>query len=256
MQGESTGNTTITIPGLKPNTDYVLSFWMRQGADAQGTFAFDTNDVFDNTCQWVKHGGQPTEWTLFRGIFNTSVVDSEKKQKNPETLTLRIRASNLIGKIYVDAVSLAEVGGGGIEGDPHSWTLEGSNDDQTWSLVDEQKDFDFETRGQRAIFDLKQPQSFSIYKLTVQNRSGDALLFSEFELLSQAADQLLSEKSAATPVLSKGVAPGKSYVFEQQFIAPEKPGNYRIRLAMEKDGDAGSVRFGDSLPEQIITVSE
>ncbi|MGB0369987.1 MAG: carbohydrate binding domain-containing protein [Opitutales bacterium] len=253
MDGKNTGNSTITIPGLKPDTDYVLSFWMRNAPDTQGSFVLDTNDVFDRTCQWVKHGGQPTEWTLFRGVFNTAVVDDDRKQKNPEALTLRLRANQLIGSVFIDDLSLVELGGGGTQADPFAWTLEGSNDGESWIQIDQQSGVVFENRGQRKIFNLPNTQSFSTYKLTVQNRSGESLQFSEFELLMKGSDQLMAQ-SAWVSTVSTSVEPGQSYTFTQQFLAPETPGTYRIRLGMLA-ADKGSESFvGDTLPEQLITV--
>lgn len=113
-----------SISGLKANADYALSFWMRMAPDTQGLIVLDTDDVYDRTCQWVRNGGQPTEWTRYRGIFNSGVVDSDKKTPNSGTLTLRIRASDLVGSVYLDDISLIEVGGGGGGGDRSFQCLE------------------------------------------------------------------------------------------------------------------------------------
>lgn len=178
--GKNIGNSTFTIPGLKPDTEYALSFWMRQEPDTQGAFVLDTDDMFDRTCQWVKNGGQPTVWTRYRAVFNTANVDAGKTP-NPASLTLRLRADALIGTVYVDDISLVETSGGGALGDPSGWTLAGSNDGNTWTKLDSRTNEQFSERNQRRTFEISQPDAYEYYRLTVRNKGGETLQFGELE---------------------------------------------------------------------------
>ena len=227
------------------------TFGMRQVPDTQGTFALDTDDVYDRTCQWVKPGGQPTKWTRYRGIFNTAVVDSPKKTPNSGKLKLRIRASDLVGTVYLDDISQIEVGGGGGGGDHQSWTLAGSNDGQRWTVVDSQEEFDFTERSQRVEFSVRQPDAFEFYKLNVANKSGNTLQFGELELLTPAMDRLRGAdvlmKSGAT------VKPGEKYTFQLKKTAPAS-GEYKFQTRMLQTEEGGE--FGQFAPTQPITVTD
>jgi len=247
--GKNTGNTTMTIKGLKDDTDYVLSFWMRQQPDTQGSFVLDTDDVYDRTCQWIKHGGQPTVWTRCMGVFNTGVVDSDKKKPNQGSVTLRLRSSELRGAVYVDDVSLVEVGGGGGGGDPQGWTLQGSNDGAEWALVDQRDGVDFSERSQRVEFDVNNPGAYEFYKLNANNKSGSTLQFGELELLTEEAG-LLGDRSGRV-LMDSGttVPPGKNHTFKLKLKAPAAPGDYTLQTRLLNE-----FWFGEYSPTQHIMV--
>ncbi len=254
MDKTNTGNTTITISGLKANADYALSFWMRMAPDTQGLIVLDTDDVYDRTCQWVRNGGQPTEWTRYRGIFNSGVVDSDKKTPNSGTLTLRIRASDLVGSVYLDDISLIEVGGGGGGGDPQRWTLSGSNDGKNWTTVDSRTGVDFPERRQRVEFGVSQSEAFEYYQFNAANKSGDTLQFSELELLTRIPDHLQMEPGRIAMDSGTTVRPGEMYTFKLNLTAPTVPGEYALQTRMLKDGDHGKEWFGRFAANQMIQV--
>ncbi len=255
MDTTDTGNTTLTLNGLKKNTDYALSFWMRQAPDTQGLFAFDTDDVYDRTCQWVRNGGQPTVWTRYRGIFNTAVVDSDNKTPNSGTLKLRIRASRLVGTIYIDDVSLIEVGGGGGGGDPQSWTLQGSNDGANWTTLDHRDGMDFPERSHRAVFDVRTPGTYAFYKFDAKNTSGNTLQLGELELLTQAADRLWMGPGRVAMTPGTTVMPGEKYTFTRACAAPTVPGDYSLQARMLKENESGEGWFGQFTANQVIQVA-
>ena len=252
LNGKNTGNTTRTITGLKPDTDYTLTFWMRQEPDTQGSFVLDTNDIFDDTCQWVRGGGQPTVWTRYRGVFNTGVV--QKGPPNTGSLTLRIRANSLVGSIYVDDISLVEVGGGGALGDPQNWTLQGSNDGTNWTTVDTRSGIDFPNRSQRLLFDVSSPGAYEYYKFMATNNSGNTLQFGELELLTDAAARFWKGANRLAMDPDTTVLPGENYTFKVDLTAPVVPGNYVLRTRMLKEDVPGEGWFGQFTPNQVIAV--
>lgn len=56
--------------------------------------------------------------------------------------------------------------------DPKNWILEGSNDGNSWTKLDEQRDIIFSERFQRKTFVISNPQPFSKYRLTVTANNG------------------------------------------------------------------------------------
>jgi len=249
---KNTGNTTQTITGLKPDTDYVLSFWIKHEPDTRSSFVLDTNDIFDDTCQWVRNGGRPTTWTRYAGVFNTGVV--QKGPKNTGSITLRIRANMLVGTIYVDDVSLLEVGGGGALGDPKNWTLQGSNDGTNWTTVDARNGIDFPNRSQRLVCDVSDPGTYEYYKFNATNNSGDTLQFGELELLTDSADRLWTRADRAPMDPGTTVLPGKNYTFKLNLTAPAVPGKHVLRTRMLKEDVTGEGWFGQFTNNKVITV--
>lgn len=225
---------------------------MKQEPDTQGLFVLDTNDIFDDTCQWVKGGGRPTVWTRYTGVFNTGVV--QKGPKNTGSITLRIRAGSLVGTVYVDDVSLIEVGGGGALGDPQNWTLQGSNDGTNWTTVDARNGIDFPNRSQKLLFDVSNPGAYEYYKFNARNNSGDTLQFGELELLTDSADRLWTGADRAAINSGKVVLPGKNYTFKLDLTAPAVPGKYVLRTRMLKEDVPGEGWFGQFTPNRVITV--
>ncbi len=250
---KNTGNTTQTITGLKPDTDYVLSFWIKHEPDTRSSFVLDTNDFFDDTCQWVRNGGRPTVWTRYAGVFNTGVV--QKGPKNTGSITLRIRANMLVGTIYVDDVSLLEVGGGGGLGDPKNWTLQGSNDGTKWTTVDARNGIDFPNRSQRLVFDVSNPGAYEYYKFNATNNGGNTLQFGELELLTQPADRFWTGADRLAMDTGKVVLPGKNYTFKLDLTAPAVPGKYVLKTRMLKEDVPGEGWFGQFTANQVIMVT-
>jgi hypothetical protein len=252
LNGKNTGNTTQTITGLKPDTNYVLSFWIRHEPDTRSSFTLDTDDIFDDTCQWVRNGGRPTIWTRYQGVFNTGVV--QKGPKNTGSVTLRIRADFLVGTIYIDDVSLLEVGGGGALGDPQNWSLKGSNDGVNWTTLDTRSGIDFPNRSQRRVFEVGDPSEYEYYRFNATNHSGNTLQFGELELLTQAAERLWTGADRVALDADTTVLPGENYTFKLNLITPSIPGKYSLQSRMLKEDVPGEGWFGQFTPNQVIAV--
>jgi hypothetical protein len=253
MDRKNIGGSTLTISGLKTNTDYALSFRMKQAPDTQGTFVFDTLDVFDATCQWVKNGGKPTVWTRYRGVFNTAVADAGKTN-NPDSVTLRARAETLLGTIYIDDVSLIEVSGGGALGDPQSWTLQGSNDGTNWTTVDTRSGIHFATRNQRLMFDVSNPGEYEYLRFNAANTGGDTLQFGELEYLTEATGRLWTAQGRIGMKPGTTVPPGKEAAFMLDLTAPAVPGDYSFQARMLQKDLPGEGWFGQFTKNQPVTV--
>jgi putative alpha-1,2-mannosidase len=67
--------------------------------------------------------------------------------------------------------------------DPSGWSLHGSNDGETWTLLDQRAAQSFRWRGQTRPFKVADPQAFSIYRLDLTGPAGTAL--AEVELLAR-----------------------------------------------------------------------
>ncbi|MBM4152284.1 MAG: hypothetical protein FJ220_02015 [Kiritimatiellaceae bacterium] len=251
--GKNIGNSTFTLQGLKPNTDYALSFWMRQEPDMQGAFVIDTEDVFDRTCQWVKNGGQPTVWTRYRGLFNTAAVDAGK-QANPTSLTIRVRSEALSGTCYVDGISLVETSGGGMKGDPQQWILHGSNDGTTWTMVDSRNGIEFSARSQRQMFEVVQPGEYEFYRFDAKNWGGGTLQFGEIELYTEPAKSLWTGTPRASMTAGEVIPPGTNYTFTLNLTAPAKAGTFEFQGRMMQKGSAEAVGMGAYTPVYSVQV--
>lgn len=82
---------------LRKNTDYRLVIHCKLAPGTKGRMTFDTNDVFDDTCQFVVSNPNG-EWIEYSGEFNSGEID---------TLLLRFFASgDFDGTAYIDQVQL------------------------------------------------------------------------------------------------------------------------------------------------------
>ncbi|MHC2992447.1 hypothetical protein OB13_12925 [Pontibacter sp. HJ8] len=65
--------------------------------------------------------------------------------------------------------------------DPKDWTFEGSNDGETWTVLDTRKSQYFPSRNAERVFAFKNSQSFQYYRLNISLNSGsDAIQMSEW----------------------------------------------------------------------------
>lgn len=78
--------------------------------------------------------------------------------------------------------------------DPRDWTLEGSNNGTTWTVVDSRTDQSWGERLQRRLFEFTNTTPYAIYRLNVTANNGDTGLmgFSELELLEIVDDPAVS----------------------------------------------------------------
>lgn len=66
--------------------------------------------------------------------------------------------------------------------DPSRWTLKGSQDAQSWTVVDEQSDIKYADRNQQLRFHVPKPESFRFYRFEFQNSGGEELQIAEIGL--------------------------------------------------------------------------
>lgn len=68
--------------------------------------------------------------------------------------------------------------------DPKSWVLEGSNDGESWNVLDERKNEKFKWRKYTRAFEIKDPEAYSHYKLRITDNGGhQTTSLSEIEFL-------------------------------------------------------------------------
>ncbi|MDR2953876.1 MAG: hypothetical protein LBV43_02205 [Prevotella sp.] len=58
--------------------------------------------------------------------------------------------------------------------DPKSWSLSGSNDNATWTLLDKQEDQTFAERGETKVYNFENKISYKYYILEIEDNGGDA----------------------------------------------------------------------------------
>jgi len=86
------------------------------------------------------------------------------------------------------------------ERDPKDWTLQGTNDGETWDVVDRRPGEKFSDRFQRRRFEVTKPGDYAVYKLDVTKNHGEnTSQLSELELLT--AEDL--KKKANPPPLKE-----------------------------------------------------
>jgi hypothetical protein len=116
--------------------------------------------LFDNAnrTKWLTVNGQTTGWVRFQ------FADSAAYRVNGYTITSAEDASNR---------------------DPKNWTLRGSNDGATWTVLDTRTNQSWPGRHQRRLFEFNNFTEYAYYELniTANNGSVDLLAFSELELL-------------------------------------------------------------------------
>ncbi|OLB77055.1 MAG: alpha-mannosidase [Actinobacteria bacterium 13_2_20CM_2_71_6] len=114
-------------------------------------------------------------------------------------------------------IQLAEVAlsDGVTAGDPKSWTLKGSYDGKTWTVIDQRTDETFRWRLQTRAFKVSRPGRYTQYRLEVTANTGDATTtLAEMELLARpapACTATVSGRHDGALVVSSGLtclAPG------------------------------------------------
>lgn len=101
------------------------------------------------------------------------------------------------------------------ERDPSQWILEGSNDKENWTLIDEQSGQSFANRFQKRNFELSEGDTeYKYFRFNFNNTSGDIFQLAELELFVKA-DAPLTEftVSSTTP------APGDYVIFKDTSLA-------------------------------------
>ncbi len=70
------------------------------------------------------------------------------------------------------------------ERDPISWTLEGSNDGSTWSLLNRQSGQNFARRFEKKTYAVDRTRAYEYFRLQMKNNEGDILQLAEWELMA------------------------------------------------------------------------
>lgn len=96
------------------------------------------------------------------------------------------------------------------ERDPQQWTLQGSNDGATWTLLDSRSAEDFPNRFEKRSFSFSNTQAFSYYRFLMSNNSGTILQLAEWELFGVSGNSgtdntMLSPASGETFSQAEGV---------------------------------------------------
>jgi M6 family metalloprotease-like protein len=68
------------------------------------------------------------------------------------------------------------------ERDPHNWTLQGSNDGNTWLTLDTRTGITFANRGQTLSYTFANSTAYSYYRLSIANPGGSGLQLAELAL--------------------------------------------------------------------------
>ncbi|WP_103071987.1 basic secretory protein-like protein [Aquimarina sediminis] len=67
--------------------------------------------------------------------------------------------------------------------DPKNWTLQGSNNGNSWQNIDQKSNQDFPNRHQKRTFSVQSTTAYQYFRLTIDNNSGSILQMAELELM-------------------------------------------------------------------------
>jgi hypothetical protein len=116
------------------------------------------------------------------------------------------------------------------ERDPLSWTLQGSNDGNTWSTIDSRTNEDFPARFQTRTFAFTNSTSYTYYRFNMTNNSGTILQLAEIELLGTAA----AGSWTASWLWTADQGPNNTWVsFRKKVTLSAKPGSAITKIAAE-----------------------
>ncbi|MDL2256822.1 RICIN domain-containing protein [Bacteroidales bacterium OttesenSCG-928-I14] len=76
--------------------------------------------------------------------------------------------------------------------DPRSWVLSGSNDGETWTVIDEIAKNSFSGRQEEKSFDVETDKAYSYFRIEMQSATG-LLQFSEWKLFAKMGDRELTD---------------------------------------------------------------
>lgn len=118
-------------------------------------------------------------------VEDNSASQVEFRTATP-VLTLSYPAAKQKAGFYTLTSSSAAAGA-----DPSSWTLEGSDDGKSWTMLDRRQDVLFEWRLQTKPFQIAIPTAFAQYRLSVTGtKDGSNAMLAEIELLAKASEAL------------------------------------------------------------------
>jgi len=72
------------------------------------------------------------------------------------------------------------------ERDPQTWSLSGSTDGVSWTILDSRSNQDFSSRYQRREFTFTNSQAYQYYRLAMTNNSGSILQLADLEIFGYA----------------------------------------------------------------------
>lgn len=161
------------------------------------------------------------------------------------------------------------VSGGDEESrDPDTWTLEGSNDQTSWKLIDSQTCVRFSERNQKLEFAVSGEENYKYYRMKFSTDKDDILQLSEVELLGNwdssddapialfKADnksffnqgkvqfENLSEKADGYKWYFKGGSPETS-TDKNPIISYESYGKYPVQLIVENNSLKDTLTLGN-----------
>ncbi|KRE48457.1 GH92 family glycosyl hydrolase [Paenibacillus sp. Soil724D2] len=165
-----TQGSAVPTP-LKDMTDKMVSQGFAKVTDSANSSTI--GNLFDNNSSSRVTFNSQTPWIQYQFI-------GSKKQAKMYTLT-----------------------SGNTEGDAKSWTLNGSNDGQNWSVLDERTNETFASRSFTRPFTIQHPDKYAYYRLEVSANSGAATTsFAEIELLGYPVPAASDEVAVAETLQS------------------------------------------------------
>ncbi len=190
--GEADAPPSLTKPGARPDPLRDITGPERGVATAEG--GVDVARLFDNTSGSRVSFASQTPWVQY------AFGGSERRRVTFYTLTSGRAATK-------DTEA---------PGDPRSWVLKGSDDGETWTVVDERSGEEFRWRLQTRAFKIAHPGAFRQYRLEVTGTTGEPKTsLAEIELLARPGD---AEGEATTPT-----KPGAGADTPGQPAAPAAP---------------------------------
>ncbi|MCS4276528.1 putative alpha-1,2-mannosidase [Mycetocola sp. BIGb0189] len=125
---------------------------------------------------------------------------------------------------------------------PTGWTLEGSNDGKTWSVVDTRQNQKFDSALQTRPFKIAQPGSFAQFRLNVTS-GGDSVALGELELLAHASDASGSQLTVS-PAQALGARSGVAETLNLGGISGGDAKGYTVSVNWGDGSAAGTATLG------------
>ncbi|MNO12252.1 Amylopullulanase precursor [compost metagenome] len=100
------------------------------------------------------------------------------------------------------------------ERDPKSWTLKGSNDGVSWTVLDTQNSQDFTYRHQSRDYTFSNSALYSYYRFDIVNHSGDSLQLAEIELFDGAEKNYVDLQPTISASGENAPNEGKEQVYD------------------------------------------
>ena len=189
--------TDVVVNGIYLELARDPEAWMPGGSDIVPAMSSAINGVIQVLTTDQYSANYPA-WKAFDNVGSTAW-----RRSGSGSLTIDIGAG-----AYVHGYSVASWSTAGYETEaPKDWTLEGSNDNSTWTVLDTISSQTGWIAGEKRIFELPVRHFYRYYRINVSATNGASILtIGEFELLPGINAYKLTGNRVGSPIALNGLA--------------------------------------------------